>query len=394
MSDPWLFIIGIGEDGLNGLSPASRDALASADIVFGGPRHLALAGINTDRAREWPVPFSTAPVLALRGHRVAVLASGDPFWFGAGGSLARDIEPHEWRAFPGVSTFSLVAARLGWRLEATVCAGLHAAPIASIRMSLQSGQRMIALVADAKAARGFAAYVVSQGFGASRLWLAEAMGGPAERLREFQATDALPDDINAPVAVAVDLAKGMGLPRSSGLDDELFAHDGQITKRPIRALALSALAPRPGQRLWDIGGGSGSVSVEWCLAGGCASTIEARADRAARIADNAASFGVTHGLTVIQGSAPEALADLPAPDAVFVGGGASDALLTVLWARIPQGCRLVAHAVTLETESLLIDWQARVGGELMRVEIAHAAPLGRMRGWVPSRPVLQWSVVR
>ncbi len=394
MSDPWLSIIGIGENGLNGLPRASLDALASAEVVFGGPRHLALAGVDAGRAREWAVPFSTAPLLVLRGQRVAVLASGDPFWFGAGGSLARDLSPGEWRAFPGVSTFSLVAARLGWRLETTVCAGLHAAPFASVRVSLQAGQRLIALVADANAARGFAGYVTTLGFGGSQFWLAEAMGGPAERLREFQAQAALPDDIIAPVAVAVELAGGLGLPRSSGLGDELFAHDGQITKRPIRALALSALAPRPGQRLWDIGGGSGSVSVEWCLAGGVASTIEARADRAAQIAENAASFGMTPALTVIQGNAPDALEGLPKPDAVFVGGGGSDVLLVSLWARIPKGCRLVAHAVTLETESLLLDWQARVGGDLMKVEIAHAAPLGRMRGWVPSRPMLQWGVVR
>ncbi|MES2143110.1 MAG: precorrin-6Y C5,15-methyltransferase (decarboxylating) subunit CbiT, partial [Pseudomonadota bacterium] len=354
----------------------------------------ALAGVSSARAQEWPVPFTTAPVLALRGQKVAVLTSGDPFWFGAGGSLARDLEPDAWRAFPGVSTFSLVAARLGWRLETTVCAGLHAVPVAGIRPSLQAGQRMVALVADARAAVDFAAYVADRGFGPSRLWLAEAMGGPAERLREFRAGDSLPDDIAAPVAVAVELAGGLGLPRSSGLNDDLFAHDGQITKRPVRALALSALAPRPGERLWDIGGGSGSVSVEWCLAGGLASTIEARADRAARIAENAAGFGVAQALTVIEGMAPGALAGLPMPDAVFVGGGGSAALLADLWARIPKGCRLVAHAVTLETESLLMDWQAHVGGEMMKVEIAHAAPLGRMRGWIPARPVLQWSVVR
>ena len=393
MSDPWLSIIGMGEDGLNGLTPASMDALASANVVFGGPRHLALAAVG-DRGRAWPLPFSTAPVLALRGQRVAVLASGDPFWFGAGGSLARDLDPQEWRAYPGISTFSLVAARLGWRLEATVCTGLHALPFATVRGSLQAGQRVIALVADASAAREFAGYLTALGFGGSRLWLAEAMGGPAERLREYRADAVMPDDIAAPVAVAADLAGGPGLARTSGLDDDLFAHDGQITKRPVRALALSALGPRPGQRLWDIGGGSGSVSVEWCLAGGHANTIEPRADRAARITENAARFGVAQALTLVHGLAPDALDGLPAPDAVFVGGGASGGLLDDLWDRMPPGCRLVAHAVTLETESLLMDWHARVGGELMKIEIAHAAPLGRMRGWVPQRPVLQWSVVR
>ncbi len=394
MADPWLSIIGIGEDGLNGLGRASMDALSAAEVVFGGPRHLALAGVTGARARAWPVPFSTAPVLALRGQRVAVLVSGDPFWFGAGGSLARDLEPREWRAYPAASTFSWIAARLGWPLETTLCAGLHATPFASLLASLQAGQRVIALVADGASARDFAAYVTARGFGTSTLWLAEAMGGPDERLREYRADNTLPDDIGALVAVAVELAGGPGLPRTAGLSDDLFDHDGQITKRPVRALALSALAPRPGQRLWDIGGGSGSVSVEWCLAGGIALTIEARPERAARITANAATFGVAPSLSVIGGNAPDALAGLPSPQAVFVGGGASEELLADLWGRIPQGCRLVAHGVTLETESLLMDWHGRVGGELMKVEIAHVAPLGRMRGWVPSRPVLQWSVVK
>lgn len=394
MSDPWLSIIGMGEDGLNGLSLASRDALACAEVVFGGPRHLALAGVGAVRGRQWPVPFSTAPVLALRGQGVAVLASGDPFWFGAGGSLVRDLDPSEWRAFPGISTFSWVAAALGWRLEEVVCLGLHAASITEARPHLHQGQRLIVLVADARQARDMAAYLGEMGFGASRLWSAEAMGGPSQRLRFHPPAASLPDDIASPVALAIECIGPPGLPRSSGLADELFAHDGQITRRPIRALALSALVPRPGQRLWDIGGGSGSVSVEWCLAGGLATTIEARADRVARIAANAAGFGVARALTVRHGSAPEALAELPAPDAVFVGGGGSEALLAVLWARMPQGCRLVAHAVTLESEALFMSWHARAGGDLMKIEIADAAPLGRMRGWVPARPVVQWSVVR
>jgi precorrin-6B C5,15-methyltransferase / cobalt-precorrin-6B C5,C15-methyltransferase len=394
MSDPWLSIIGMGEDGLNGLSAASRDALDNATLVFGGPRHLALAEISPDRARAWPVPFATAPVLDLRGQRVAVLASGDPFWFGAGGSLARDLDPGEWRAFAGASTFSLICAALGWGIESTTCLGLHAAPFATCRADLQAGRRVIALVASAEAARGFATYVTDQGFGASRLWLAEAMGGPSQRMRAFQADDTLPDDIAAPVAVAVVLHGPAGLPRASGLEDSLFDHDGQITKRPIRALALSALAPRPGQHLWDIGAGSASISVEWCLAGGTASAIEQNAARLDRINRNGLNFGVAKALQVVAGRAPAILADLPRPDAIFLGGGASEAMLADLWNRMGPGCRLVAHAVTLETESLLAGWQARQGGDLMRIDIAQAAPLGRMRGWDRSRPVVQWRVTR
>lgn len=394
MSDPWLSIIGMGEDGLNGLTPASLEALASADVVFGGPRHLTLAGVDAGRAREWPVPFSTAPVLALRGQNVAVLASGDPFWFGAGGSLVRDLAPGEWRTFPGVSTFSHLAAALGWRLEEVTCLGLHAAPVAEMRSRLHYGHRLILLVADAAQSRKIADYLTASGYGASTFWIGECMGGPKQRLRRQIASSPMPDDIVNPVAIAIDCSGPPGLPRSSGLPDDLFLNDGQITKRPIRALALSALAPRPRQHLWDIGGGSGSISVEWCLAGGTAHAIEPRSERAARILANAAAFGVAKSLQVVQGSAPAALANLSPPDAVFVGGGASASLVEELWAKIPLGCRLVAHSVTLETESLLAQWQARVGGDMMRVEIAEATPLGRMRGWTASRPVVQWSVVR
>jgi precorrin-6B C5,15-methyltransferase / cobalt-precorrin-6B C5,C15-methyltransferase len=394
VADPWLSIIGMGEDGLNGLPRASRDALDAASVVFGAPRHLELAQVAADRARAWPVPFSTAPVLALRGQSVAVLASGDPFWFGAGGSLARDLAAGEWRGYPVASTFGLVCAALGWGIEATVCLGLHASPFATARAQMHSGRRVIALVADAGGARDFAGWLTGHGFGASTLWLAEAMGGPRQRLRVFQASDALPDDIVAPVAVAVALQGSAGLARSTGLDDDLFDHDGQITKRPFRALALSALAPRPGQHLWDIGAGSGSISVEWCLAGGTAHAIELNPERIARIHRNSLSFGVAKTLQVVDGPAPAVLAELPRPDAVFIGGGASDDLIGDLWNRLGSGCRLVAHAVTLETESLLMGWHARVGGDLLRIDIAQAAPLGGMRGWDRSRPVVQWRVTR
>jgi precorrin-6Y C5,15-methyltransferase (decarboxylating) len=222
----------------------------------------------------------------------------------------------------------------------------------------------------------------------------ESLGGPSERIRTTQATGFDLANVTAPVAVAIAAAGAAGLPRTSGLPDDAFVHDGQITKRPMRALTLSALAPRPGEILWDIGAGSGSISVEWCLAGGRAFAIETRSDRAANIRTNAAAFGVAHALTVVEGTAPAALAKLPPPNAVFVGGGNEQSLFDALWAMIPQGTRLVANAVTLETEALLLAEQNKHGGELLRIELAQAAPLGSMRGWVPSRPLVQWSVVR
>lgn len=393
MADPWLTIIGIGEDGLAGLSEASRKALSSAETVFGGERHLALADVGS-RGRAWPVPFEAEIVLSCRGRPTAVLASGDPFWYGAGASLAEKLYGDEWIAHPAPSTFSLAAARLGWRLEATACVGLHAAPFERLVPHLAQDARIICLVRDAAAMGELAKWLTERGWGASLLWTLAALGGPREYIDQHRA-DLFAEDISGDlVAVAVLAIGGQGLPRSSGLPDDLFVHDGQITKRPVRALALSALAPRPGERLWDIGAGSGSVSVEWALCGGTALAIEAREDRARNIRSNAAAFGLAHRISVVTGHAPEVLATLEVPDAVFVGGGLDRAMFDAVWSRLAPGARLVAHAVTLETEALLGELHQQHGGELMRVEIAHAAPLGRYRSWEATRPVVQWSVVR
>lgn len=390
MDRPWLQIIGLGEDGLSGLSDASRKTIAAAQVIIGGPRHLELAQAGA-RGQAWPVPFDVAPVLALRGRAVVVLASGDPFWFGAGSSLAPHLTPGEWLAHPAPSTFAIVAARLGWALEGVACHGLHAAPFPRLSRDLQDDTRLICLLRDGDAPQALAAWLTTMGFGKSTLHICESVGGPRERIRQVQADTFDMTDISAPVAVAI-AAKGSGLPRGFGLLDDLFAHDGQITKRPIRALTLSTLAPRPGERLWDIGAGSGSISVEWCLAGGTAQAIEAKPARVANIRANAAAFGVDHRLTVTHGRAPDALAGLPAPNAVFIGGGGDAALYTALLPLLRPGTRLVANAVTLETESLLVGLHARHGGTLLRIEIAQTEPLGRMRGWSAARPVIQWSV--
>ncbi|MCK1383149.1 precorrin-6y C5,15-methyltransferase (decarboxylating) subunit CbiE [Bradyrhizobium sp. 21] len=393
MVDPWLTIIGIGEDGLAGLSEASRKALSEAETVFGGERHLALAGVGS-RGRPWPVPFDAEVVLSRRGEPTLVLASGDPFWHGAGASLAEKLDAGEWIAHPAPSTFSLAAARLGWRLESVRCLGLHAAPFERLVPHLVRGARIICLVRDAKAVGDLARWLTERGWGASLLWTLAALGGPSEEIDQHRA-DRFAEDVSGNlVAVAVQARGTQGIPRSSGLSDDLFAHDGQITKRPVRALALSALAPRQGERLWDIGAGSGSISVEWALCGGAATAIEVRKDRAANIRSNAAAFGLAHRITVMTGTAPEALAALDPPDAVFIGGGLDVAMFDVIWSRLSMGARLVAHSVTLETEALLGELHQRHGGELMRVDISHAAPLGRYRSWEASRPVVQWSAVR
>ncbi len=352
-----------------------------------------MAGV-TGCGRPWPVPFDADVVLSCRGRPTAVLASGDPFWFGAGASLAEKLHGDEWIAHPAPSTFSLAAARLGWRLEAIACLGLHAAPFERLVPHLAHGARIICLVRDAKAAGDLAKWLTARGWGASAFWTLTALGGPRESIDAHRA-DSFADRLAGTlVAVAVEARGAQGLPRSSGLSDELFVHDGQITKRPVRALALSALAPRPGERLWDIGAGSGSISVEWALSGGTAIAVEAREDRAANIRNNAAAFGLAHRITVIAGKAPEALAALDGPDAVFIGGGLDIAMFDAVWSRLASGTRLVAHAVTLETEALLGELHQRHGGDLIRVELAHATPLGRYRSWEAVRPVVQWSAVR
>ena len=363
---------------------------------MGPPRHLQLLGECKAQMLEWPVPFATglSLLLKLRRQKVVVLASGDPFWFGAGSAIARELEPGEWRAFPGVSTFSLAAARLGWPLEATPCLGLHAAPLERLRPILAPGARAIVLLRDGSAVGDLAIWLQSLGFGASEMHVMQALGGPREDVRRVTAEAYDLTYVSHPVCVALEVAgDGVVLSRASGQVDDVFAHDGQITKRPVRALTLSTLAPRPGEMLWDIGAGSGSIALEWLLSDPStqAIAIEARVDRAANIETNALSLGQDR-LQVVVGEAPGALDGLATPDAVFIGGGLNTTLLNWLESELPKGTRLVANAVTLDSEAVLIGAHARLGGELLKLEVAEAAPLGRFRGWKASYPITQWSV--
>lgn len=363
---------------------------------MGPARHLALLGDHRGRVLEWPVPFADgiALLLAERGRSVVVLASGDPFWFGAGSSLTRHLQPEEWVACPGLSTFSLAAARFGWAVQDMACVALHAAPVTRLRPHLAPGRRIVALLRDGAAACEVAAWLTGQGFGASTLHILESLGGPRERVRTTLADAMAWNDVAHPVALGIDCAGGgRVLPCASGIADDWFDHDGQISKRPVRALTLSALAPRPGELLWDIGAGSGSIGIEWLLAHPANRVVALEADpaRAARVASNAAALGVDW-IDVRTGRAPEALPE-GKPDAVFIGGGLSQALLEALWVRLPVGCRLAANAVTLESEALLTQWQADKGGHLLRIDLAEVAPIGSRRGWRASYPLVQWSVI-
>lgn len=394
----WLSIVGIGEDGIEGLSPVARGLIADAEIVFGGKRHLELAGaLIRGAVRPWPSPFERAvsEVVEQRGRSVCVLATGDPFFYGVGPLLSRHVDPDETLVVPGPSSFSLAAARLGWPLPETTLLSLHGRPLDLIRPHLHPGSRILALTSDGAGPRALAALLAESGFGASRVTVLEALGGPRERIRATRATDFSLADVDALNVVALEVEAAAGariLSRASGLSDALFEHDGQITKREIRAVTLSSLAPRRNEVLWDIGAGSGSVAIEWLLADPSlrAVAIETKADRAARIRRNAAAFGVP-GLEVVEGTAPDALAGLSPPQAIFIGGGAGHpGLLDAVIAALRPSGRLVMNAVTLETEGLLLARHAAQGGELIRIALSRAEAVGGKTGWRPVLPVTQW----
>jgi precorrin-6B C5,15-methyltransferase / cobalt-precorrin-6B C5,C15-methyltransferase len=396
----WLSIVGIGEDGVDGLSPVARGLIGDADIVFGGKRHLALAGaLIRGEALPWPSPFDGAvdQVRAQRGRQVCVLASGDPFVYGVGAVLARKIDPAEMLSVPAPSAFSLAAARLGWALHETAQISLHGRALDLIRPHLQPSMKVLALTSDGGGPAALARLLSEAGFGASVLTTLEALGGPRERIRTTTAEnfDLTNSDALNVVAITVKARPDARvIARAAGLPDAMFEHDGQITKREIRALTLSSLSPRRGELLWDIGAGSGSVAIEWMLADPSlrAIAIEQRPDRAARIRRNAAALGVP-GLQVVEGEAPAVLDDLPAPDAVFIGGGARASIDGAL-VRLRGRGRLVANAVTLETEAMLLVRYATLGGELTRMSVARADAVGTLKGWRAALPVTQWTWIK
>jgi precorrin-6Y C5,15-methyltransferase (decarboxylating) len=398
----WLSIIGIGEDGLEGLSPVARRLIGEAELVVGGVRHLALAEGAIRGARlAWPSPLhdAFAEIFRRRGRSVAVLATGDPFHYGVGKQLTKLVSAEEILCLPQPSAFSLAAARLGWSLPEVACVSLHGRVIAGIVRHLQPGARVLALSWDGTTPRRLAELLVERGFGASVITVLEAMGGRRERVRRARADGFDLNGIDPLNTVALEVVASPSsrvIPLAPGFDDGLFETDGQLTKREIRAMTLSSLAPRQGDLLWDIGLGSGSVAIEWMLCHPSlrAIGIEERADRAARALRNAATLG-TPDLQVVTGCAPEAFAGLPVPDAVFIGGGLGDAgVLETVWSRLKRGGRLVANAITIETEALLASAFKRFGGELTRVQVARAEKVGSMSGWRAAMPVTQWRVTK
>ncbi|MFF7454041.1 precorrin-6y C5,15-methyltransferase (decarboxylating) subunit CbiE [Kitasatospora sp. NPDC008115] len=399
---PPITVVGIGADGWPGLGSAARAALRSAAAVIGGPRQLGLlpaAEVAAERV-PWPSPLRPAVAGLLDRHAgrpLAVLASGDPMFYGIGRTLAETAGPERLRVLPHPSSVAYACARLGWPLEAAEVVSLVGRPPDTLRLALNPGRRLLVLSAGADTPAAVAALLTGAGHGAARLSVLEQLGGPGERRLDGPA-DGWPHPPGDPLnVIAVELpADGPRVPVVPGLPDGAYESDGQLTKRHVRAATLATLAPVPGELLWDVGGGSGSIAIEWLRAhrDNRAVTVERDPVRAGRIARNAAALGVPR-LRVVTGAAPDALDGLPAPDAVFIGGGlTAPGLLDACWAALAPGGRLVANTVTLESEALLTEWYRRHGGELLRLAVAHAVPVGGFTGWRQAMPVTQWSAVK
>jgi len=397
---PWLTVVGIGEDGFGGLGKNARRALLGARRIFGSPRQLALLPRCIGGERQaWPSPFSLAPVLALRGEPVCVLASGDPMYYGVGASLARQLPAADLQVLPMPSSCALAAARLGWPLQDVLTLSLVARPLAALNAHLYSGVRLLVLSNDGDSPAAIAALLRERGFGPSRLQVFEHVGGPAERRLEGTAQDWQAPLIAALNLVAIECLAAPDAPRLSpvvGLPDNSFRHDGQLTKRDVRAITLARLAPQPGELLWDVGAGCGSIGIEWMRAHpSCrALAIEADEGRQQLIEHNRDALGVP-GLQLVRGRAPQALDALERPDAIFIGGGVTrEGVLALCWERLRPGGRLVANAVTLQSELALVDWRERHGGELTRIHIAQAQPLGAFDTWRQALPITLLETVK
>jgi len=395
----WLTLVGIGEDGFAGLGKQARRALLSARRIVGSPRQLELlpsciVGIRV----AWPSPFSLDAVLAEPGEAVCVLASGDPMLYGVGASLARQIPAAQMHVLPSPSSYSLAAARLGWALQDVVTLSVVARPVAAVAAHLYSGQRLLVLSNDGTSPQAVAQLLRERGFGLSRMTVLEHLGGAKERRIDGSAADDFPD-IAALNLVAIDCQASPDAPRLSplaGLPDTAFRHDGQLTKRDVRAVTLARLAPRPGELLWDVGAGCGSIGIEWMRAHPSCRAIAVESDegRQAFIEHNRDALGVP-GLQLVRGRAPGALAGLPAPDAIFVGGGVTrENVLADCWAALKPGGRLVANAVTLQSELALVQWREQYGGELTRLHIAQASPLGEFDTWRQALPITLLDTVK
>ncbi len=399
MSDPWLHIVGIGEDGLDGLTPATRAVVEAAEVIVGGARHHALAERVGAERIAWPSPFDAliGELQTLKGRRVVVLASGDPLWFSVGARIGRRIDPAGIVYHPQVGAFQLAAARMGWSMADLETLTVHGRPVEQMIAFIQPDARLLILTTGAETPGQIAKFLSERGFGRSKMTVLAHMGGPDEARFDGRA-DNWAQDVPAFNTLAVECIAAPDaalLPRVPGLADDLFQHDGTMTKQEVRAATLAKLMPMRGALLWDIGTGCGSVAVEWMRAARYAGAIgiEPRPDRRVLAAANALALGVP-GLRLIDGTVPAALAGLAAPDAIFIGGGLSRETFDAAWGALKPLGRLVANAVTLESEALLLSLHKAHGGQLVKLSVARAEPVGPRTGWRPLMPVTQWSLIK
>jgi precorrin-6Y C5,15-methyltransferase (decarboxylating) len=394
-------VVGVGEDGLAGLAPSGRALVETAEVLVGGARHLDMVPQGGAKRLLWerPLDRTIETIAAQRGRNVTVLASGDPLWYGVGVTLLRRFPLHEITIVPQLSAFNLAAARLGWPVADCTTITLHGRPLDTLRLHLAPGRRILALSEDGDTPRAVAQLLTRLGWGPSRLAVFIHLGGPQESIVEGEAQSWGDRQVAALNTIAITCRGGVGvraLPPFAGLPDDAFDHDGQLTKREVRAATLAALAPLPGETLWDVGAGCGSIAIEWLRAGAgrSAYAIEDNSARAAAIARNAVQLGVP-GLRIIAGAAPEALDGLPVPDAIFAGGGIrAPGLLPLLWERLRPGGRLVANVVTAESEARLLDWRLSHGGALIRIAVSRAELIGSHHIWRPLVPVTQLAVTK
>ena len=399
MSDPWLHVVGIGEDGLDGLTPATRAVVEAAEVILGGDRHHDLSGNITAERLSWPSPFNAMieTIQGLKGRRAVILVTGDPLWFSVGARIGRAIPASEIVYHPQLSAFQLAAARMRWSMPDVETLTVHGRPVEQMIAFIQPDQRLLILTTGSDTPGKIARFLTDRGFGQSRMTVLAAMGG--EREQRFDGTaESWAHEVPEFNTLAVECIAAPGaalLPRVPGLPDEMFASDGTMTKQEVRAATLAKLMPMRGAVLWDIGAGCGSVGIEWMRAARYARAIgiEPRADRRAMAATNALALG-TPGFQIIEGSAPAALADLPAPDAIFIGGGLTADVFEAAWSALRPLGRLVANAVTLESEALMIDLYRKHGGQLMKLGVQRADAVGRLTAFRPLMPVTQWSLIK
>lgn len=399
MSTPWLHIVGIGEDGVAGLSPVTRAIVEAADVIIGGDRHHTLSASVVAERLSWPSPFDALieTLTGLKGKRVVVLATGDPLWYSVGARIGREIAPEEIVYHPQLSAFQLTAARMGWSLADVETLTVHGRPVEQMIAFIQPDQRLIILTTGAETPAKIAKFLTDRSFGKSQMSVLAAMGGDGEERFDGIAeswSHEVPE-FNTLAVQCIAAPDAALLPRVPGLDDSLFQSDGTMTKQEVRAATVAKLMPMRGALLWDIGTGCGSVAIEWMRAARYARAIgiEPRADRRAMAAANAAALG-TPKLEIIEGNAPDCLDDLPAPDAIFVGGGMSSETFNVAWENLRPLGRLVANAVTLESETKLIELSKIHGGQLAKISVQRAEPVGPKTGWRPFMTVTQWSLVK